>query len=235
MKRIILVSFAALSINIIQAGYMLNFPLESNNGGHIQSGSIQFKPTTEAPTDPEVPTIPETPSENWLVISPEYSEWIDSGAITGCNNWSPEPSTVNLGESFNQTATNCQQSQTRSIQEREQESTTKAIRYKGIQSTEDQIIVVSSSRTNTGTKAQPECDYKWHNYSDYSNNSYYYLGYDNYFGYGWGTAIYWKGATIFDNPVHTNLTSVVSGGYRYYMGPLVNAEQSTYQVCRIAI
>jgi len=98
--------------------------------------------------------------ETWVATTPIYSAWANSGAVTSCSNWSPDPSTVSAGQSFTQTATNCSQAQTRTRQDREQETTTKAIRNKGSAVTETQTVVASSTRTATGTKpTAPVCTY----------------------------------------------------------------------------
>lgn len=96
--------------------------------------------------------------ETWVATTPTSTAWINSGAVTGCSNWSPEPSTFVAGTSFPQTATDCSQSQTRSTQNREQETTTGAIRNNGSAFTETQSIAASSTRTAIGTKVVQECN-----------------------------------------------------------------------------
>lgn len=39
-----------------------------------------------------------------------WSEWVNDGAVTSCSNWSPSPSTVNLGDSYTQSRS-CSQAQ----------------------------------------------------------------------------------------------------------------------------
>ncbi|MCT8186346.1 hypothetical protein KY380_26765, partial [Pseudomonas sp. HD6421] len=90
--------------------------------------------------------------ESWVATTPTYTAWVNSGAVTGCTNWSPATSTVTTGQSFTQTATDCEQAQTRSRQDREQETTTNAIRNKGTAVTENQTITASSTRSATGSK-----------------------------------------------------------------------------------
>lgn len=101
--------------------------------------------------------------ESWVATSPTYTAWVNSGAITGCTNWSPATSTVNKGQTFTQTATDCKQVQVRSRQDREQETTTKEIRNKGQAVTESQSITVSSTRSAVGTKVTRECFYSPNN------------------------------------------------------------------------
>ncbi|MEK2609062.1 hypothetical protein WLF18_08095 [Pseudomonas shirazensis] len=97
--------------------------------------------------------------EAWVTTTPTYTAWVNSGAVTSCTNWSPAPSTVTVGQSFTQTATDCKQGQTRSKQNREQETTTKAIRNVGSPVGESRTITISSTRTATGTKSLKECRY----------------------------------------------------------------------------
>ena len=90
--------------------------------------------------------------ETWAATTPTYSAWANNGAVTSCSNWSPATSTVTVGQSFTQTATDCNQAQTRTRQDREQETTTKAIRNKGVAVTETQTIAASSTRSAIGTQ-----------------------------------------------------------------------------------
>ena len=64
--------------------------------------------------------------ETWVTIASTSTAWVNDGALTGCSNWSPATSTITLGQSFTQTATDCKQPQTLSRQDREQETTTLA-------------------------------------------------------------------------------------------------------------
>jgi len=90
--------------------------------------------------------------ETWAAITPTYTEWVNNGSITNCTNWSPAVSSMTVGATFTQTATDCQQSQVRNKQNREQESTTNEIRNVGSAISESQNITVSSTRSATGTK-----------------------------------------------------------------------------------
>ena len=90
--------------------------------------------------------------EDWIATTSTYTAWVNSGAITSCSNWSPAPSSVTVGQSFTQTSTDCAQPQTRTRQDREQETNTGELRNKGSAVTENQSIAASSTRTATGTK-----------------------------------------------------------------------------------
>lgn len=97
--------------------------------------------------------------ENWQPAEPLYSEWVDFGNVYGCSNWTPDASTMLKDETFNQTAKDCIQYQTRTRQNREQETTTLAYRNVGERVTMGQNVTASSSRTATGTAA---CSYSFY-------------------------------------------------------------------------
>lgn len=144
--RITILATAALSIiSITQASYILNIPMERGQGGPLPNGSINITPKT-----------PSLPVENWQPAEPLYSEWVDIGNVSGCSNWTPDASTMLKDETFNQTAKDCIQYQTRTRQNREQETTTLAYRNVGEPVTIGQNVTASSSRTATGTAS---CSY----------------------------------------------------------------------------
>jgi hypothetical protein len=98
--------------------------------------------------------------QTWVATTPTYMAWTNSGALYDCTNWTPDPSTVNSGTTFTQNATNCNQAQTRTRQDREQETTTSEIRNVGVEVTENQTLTNQpSSRTATGTKVTAVCLY----------------------------------------------------------------------------
>lgn len=90
--------------------------------------------------------------EAWISTTPSYTAWVNMGSITACSNWLPDTSTVTINTSFTQTATDCQQVQTRNKQNREQETTTLAYRNVGSPIVENQSITTSNTRSATGTK-----------------------------------------------------------------------------------
>jgi hypothetical protein len=157
--------------------------------------------------------------ETWVATTATYSSWVNSGGgIYGCNNWSPDPSTVTTGQTFTQTATDCEQDQTRNRQNREQETTTLSIRNSGAVVVENQIITVSNTRSATGTKVvTPDCRYTF--------NVYHWIT-------GTTSGLLWSGAmSIGGYPAH--LTSYDSGGYRYSRGAKTGG--ASYQICRIPL
>ncbi|EPQ3699277.1 hypothetical protein MWT55_005211 [Pseudomonas aeruginosa] len=123
MKRIAIATLTFLTLGLTQASYTVKIPLDNK---------IKYY--------------------QWSGTEPVLSEWINDGDIYDCSNWSPPPTSITIGELFIQTATDCKQDQTRSRQDREEETTTKAVRNKGTAVTETQTITVSSTRTATGTR-----------------------------------------------------------------------------------
>lgn len=98
--------------------------------------------------------------ETWIAATPVYSLWSNSSSVYGCTNWSPDPSTVNSGVTFTQNATDCKIDQTRTRQNREQESTTLVYRSIGGLVTESQTLPgQSNSRQAIGTKTAKVCKY----------------------------------------------------------------------------
>jgi hypothetical protein len=91
----------------------------------------------------------------WLAATPIVSAWTDLGTPVACSNWSPDPSTVANGVSFQQTATDCQQTQQRAVQAREQNSVSHEYRNAGSQQQQNQVITVSQTRAAVGTYVDP--------------------------------------------------------------------------------
>jgi len=136
MKNISLTALAILSLSTAQADYKVVVPLEISNSGVLENGSIKFS---------------DSQNESWSKITPLTSDWSNTGKPSNCTNWSPEPSTVNIDESFTQTATDCEQEQTRTVQEREQETTSLAIRNVGSPTSEYRTTVGTDTRDSKGT------------------------------------------------------------------------------------
>jgi len=123
--------------------------VETTTGAIRNAGS----PVTETQTITVSSTRQATGTkETWAATTPTYTSWVNSGAVYGCTNWSPATSTVTIGQAFTQTATDCSQNQTRTRQDREQETTTGEIRNVGTPVTETRTIAASSTRQATGTK-----------------------------------------------------------------------------------
>lgn len=161
--------------------------------------------------------------ETWTSISPDYTAWVNNGAINSCSNWSPATNTVLSGQSFTQTATDCKQPQTRTRQERERETTTLAIRNNGLAVTETQSINATSTRSAIGTKSATDC-----RFNDVTDNVTSYGSIATYM-FTWGGEYFWMGD---GGPV------LNYNGYRYTISNFVKTEYTTmlqvhyYTICR---
>lgn len=161
--------------------------------------------------------------ENWINIAPSYTSWINDGVLYGCSNWSPQTSSYDIGVQFTQTATNCSQNQTRNRQDREQETTTLAIRNSGIAIVENQTQTnQTNTRLATGTRGPEECFYQWIHSSWVIDN-------------GLSTAFF-NGNLMVQNMAASSFNS---GGYNYYAGAFVmgsmmgqTATANNYYICR---
>ncbi len=211
---ILLMAIIALT-STAQAGYRIVILMEQSKGGPLPNGSISITPKT-----------PILPVENWQPAEPLYSEWVNVGDVSGCSNWAPDASTMLKDEAFNQTATDCKQTQSRTRQDREQETTTLAYRNVGEPVTIGQNITINSSRTATGTAS---CSYSryvtgtpytyWVSVTSSTYNAYivYVNGVQSRAEYGYyaerftlnGTT-YKRGSTIRTSNTNGNMT------YRYY-------------------
>lgn len=167
----------------------------------------------------------------WLSADPLKSEWTNLGAITGCSNWSPAISTVNQGVVFTQTATDCKQDQTRTVQEREKEKTSSVYRNIGNPYTETQSITVTSTQEATGAKSvEKVCVY----------------------GSGWGSGIWSVTATTsalswwgpneaanekFSVGVTLSTQSYTKDNYLYTKGRAMyrQGDNYYYELCRVPI
>ena len=78
--------------------------------------------------------------------------WTNSGAVYGCSNWSPDPSTVNSGQSFTQTATDCEQNQARSRSESYVDHKTGSTVAVSVPNESRTLTGQTSTRAATGTK-----------------------------------------------------------------------------------
>lgn len=160
--------------------------------------------------------------ETWNAIASDYTVWTNSGAVNSCSNWSPDTSTIASGSIFTQNANDCKQPQTRTKQDREQETTTLAIRNKGSIVTENQSIAATSSRSATGTKVMTECMFNEaagfyaYNFGSIQENMYFWNG--DYIGGGPGVFNY--------NGYQYSISSFVRSDYSAYL------QTNYYYVCR---
>ena len=112
MKKIILTSLTLLALNTVHADYLVKIPFEQGQGGGLPSGSINF-----------VTPTPPAPIENWQPVASIISAWADNGGVYGCVG-TPSETTVLKDDEFTQNFSGCKQNQTRTVQKREQETTT---------------------------------------------------------------------------------------------------------------
>lgn len=159
MKKIItIIMLSNILTSTAIADYSMNLPLDGS--------SITFK---NAPVD----------TSKWIQADSIITDWINDGAIFDCSNWSPLADTMIFDEYFTQTATDCQQTQSRTIQDREQNDVTMEYRDVGNLTIERKTITVSDTKQEMGTKVVGECLYMSGNYltdtfwivRDYSNVS----------------------------------------------------------------
>lgn len=141
MKKIIIPFMLALTSSMVNAEYLIKAPLEQTQGGQLPNGSILF---TNQPT---------APIENWVAIEPLLSDWYTIGEPFDCNpdGWVPDPSTIAEGEVFTQTNQFCYIREERTVQSREQETTTGIIRNVGDAEIERLDLDASDTRDAVGT------------------------------------------------------------------------------------
>ena len=212
MKKSILTSLTALAISTAQAGFIMKIPLEQTQGGALPDGSINMTPRT-----------PGLPVENWQPAEPLYGEWVNNGAVYGCSNWAPDPSTQTIDVTFDQTATDCKQDQTTTKQDREQETTTLEYRNVGLPVPANHTISVNSSRTATGTAS---CLYNNSSSGIFSEkvNSYWYASAIQNF-----LLVVVNGEIIKHQTDYTS-TSITVKGVIYKRGASI--KDSYYEVCK---
>lgn len=102
-------------------------------------------------------------SGNWNDIAPLVSEWKNKGSEYDCSQWAPSPETVTLGQTFNQSQ-NCKQDQERTVQQRQQNDTTLAIRDVGAPAVERQVLWKEYSQEAIGTM-KPDGTAAWEKFA----------------------------------------------------------------------
>ncbi len=180
MNKLILAILSLTFSVFANAEYTIKVPLEIAAGGTLDNGSIKF--TNVAP-----------PVENWISITPSYSEWVNDVSPLNCITWTPDPSDIDIGQSFTQNSIDCEQNQIRTIQNREQEQTTLEIRNVGLPITENRTLITSSERESIGTMEQ------WPSFA--SNNS---LAYTDWSNINWSS----KNLTSIPTSLYPNPSAV---------------------------
>jgi hypothetical protein len=145
----------------------------------------------------------------WVKTTPVMSEWVNVGEATGCSAWTPATNTVATGISFEQTSSNCKQTQARTVQNREQNDYTLIYRNVGSPTNESRNLDdYSMTRTAVGTKIVNDCgsgdinNYRWVNGTASMRMMY----------------IIWNGSKVFPDIGDINLTEYTYGGYKYTKG-----------------
>ncbi|MBA1192630.1 hypothetical protein G7007_07110 [Pseudomonas entomophila] len=180
--------------------------MEQSKGGVLPNGSINITPKT-----------PNLPVENWQPAEPLYGEWVNNGAVYGCSNWTPAPTSMLKDEPYTQTATDCKQDQTTTKQEREQEATTFAFRDIGPLITISKTITVGSSRAATGLAS---CSYN----TTGSNQNYWYSDSRHNF-----IQPVVNNVVIYSQRDYT-VTSITVNGVRYKQG--FYKKENYYEICK---
>lgn len=219
MKTTIIITLTALIVltSTAQAQYILNIPMEQGQGGisgSLPGGSINFKSK-----------IPPKPIENWQPAVAIYSNWANTGVPYDCN-WTPDSSTILIGDSINQTATSCKQDQNRTKQDQEQEATTLVYRNVGLPVSEIKTSNIAATgsnslRTTTGTA---NCLYL----NVRLQESYWFSGYNGSY------VVYVRGKMITSGNGY-GMSSVYIGGKIYNRGTTVKYLSNgypMYEVCR---
>ncbi|MEG0868717.1 MAG: hypothetical protein RSD49_17480 [Hafnia sp.] len=158
-----------------------------------------------------------------------FGAWTNMGGKAGCTNWAPATSTVNKGTAFTQTATDCEQDQTRTRLETRVDPKTGAKKTVVVGSEKRVLTKQTNTQTAVGVKAVEDCAYNaWSApYSSYSIST----GFNN------NTSIMWKGSTVLSKGAFTDGRSVNAGGYNYKKVNLMESytvfdKVAIYKVCR---
>jgi hypothetical protein len=101
--------------------------------------------------------------DKWKDIAPLVSPWKNQGTEYDCSEWAPSPGTIKEGETFNQSQ-NCKQGQERTVQQREQNETTLAIRDVGAPTTERQVLWQDHTQEAVGTM-KPDGSAAWEKFA----------------------------------------------------------------------
>ncbi len=164
-------------------------------------------------------------------VSVTEGSWTNSGGLYNCRNWSPDPSTVNDGQSFTQTGV-CNQNQVKTWTYKVGSTTINT-------RTENRTLTnVSNTRTAVGTKTVAGCKY-----NRISGN-----GPLNYVTSFISTSVVWEGTyyttgflspgTITGGGTISNPYVVTATGERFYRGDLAETGVgyfglSYYEVCKL--
>ena len=117
--------------------------------------------------------------ETWASTTPSYSEWLATNI--NCGAWSPDPTTITLGQSFTQTRT-CDKSETRNVQNREISNPSGNYRNVGSPYPESKVTAGGSSESQDaiGTSAKLNGKYMFGTAFSGTSNAEGYTVSDNY-------------------------------------------------------
>lgn len=146
MKKIIFITIV-LALTTSQAQYIIKIPFEQGQGGGLPSGSINFKESK-----------PALPPEKWQLVESVYSNWSDKGDVYGCIR-NPEAATILKDVQFTQTVSGCKQDQVRTIQKREQETTT--LVYRNVDDPVSEIKTNTIATYVTTSLGTSSCSYSY--------------------------------------------------------------------------
>lgn len=170
----------------------------------------------------------------WEKTTSSYGTWTNSGNTYNCTNWSPAASTIQLGQSFEQTATDCSQKQTRTIQDREINKKTQEVRNVGSVYSEEKIISnTTAKQTILGTNNE-ECVYYYG--STTTMSAWIRNDFDTQ------VEMWWKGTKIASLTLPSTITSYPISGFNYNRSTYIqksprssNSYYYYYQICRVKI
>jgi hypothetical protein len=141
-------STVTTSSNFVQtASNCLTDQTRSRQDREKEANTGEIRNTGNAVTESQTLTGQQQSRAYSITIDP----WTNSSDVTGCSNWSPDPSTVTINQNFTQTATDCKVGQTRVKHEAYVDPATGSTVVVS-NTTESQQVGASSIRSAIGTK-----------------------------------------------------------------------------------
>lgn len=178
-------------------------------------------------------------TSSWLDIAAQTSDWLNVGGASNCSSISPDAGSFSSGISFTQTLSGCTQTQSRTVSQRAQNSSTGEIRV--VSTTTEERIIADYSYTAQAVGSNPQvCKYEsspqfsWVEGGEKQTDESYY-----------GTSLTWNGETfgqtIYSGPINTPIDHLDRNGYRYTRGNYRESETLNevrklfyfrYSICR---
>lgn len=212
--------------------------MESNSGGSLPVGSINLGDENSISV------------ENWVATTPEYTDWVNYGAVKNCGAYGPAEITQLINTSYTKIA-DCQQDQIRDRQDREIETNSSQLRNVGsvIQETQTITSQLTQSAVGQGLLNSTGCFYQaipsgMEPYGMQSPGTYALVDITKANGEAIGVSM--KEGGILTTVYHRTTWSYTSGGYRYTLGAIrdrqvfgsATADPVTadlYELCRTSI